>query len=82
MDAMAPSLSDALKGSCPECGAALEMYFDVQQFVLRELRDQATFLYEDVHLVASQYHWPESSILDLPSRRRAQYAEIIAGTRS
>jgi hypothetical protein len=58
------------------------MYFDVQQFVLRELRDQATFLYEDVHLVASQYHWPESGILDLPSRRRVQYAEMIAEAKS
>src|SRR2546421_447823 len=52
MEMLAPSLSHDLQGQCPECGITITMYFDVRQFVLSELRNQATFIYEDVHLLA------------------------------
>ncbi|HWB83996.1 MAG TPA: hypothetical protein VG675_07640 [Bryobacteraceae bacterium] len=74
---MAPSLSDSVAASCPECGHKIEMYFDVFQFVIAELRSQARFLFADVHTLASQYHWSEAAILDMPSARRVQYAEMI-----
>jgi hypothetical protein len=79
MAAMAPVLSDAVQGRCPECGIAFDMYFDVQSFVLAELRGQAAFLYEDMHLLAGRYHWSEEEILQIPSRRRAHYAAMISG---
>jgi hypothetical protein len=72
--AMAPSLSDSVRGSCPECGHTLEMYFDVFRFVIAELRGQAMYLFADVHVLASQYHWTEAAILDMPVNRRMQYA--------
>jgi hypothetical protein len=78
MAAMAPVLSDAVQGRCPKCGGSFDMYFDVQSFVLSELRGQASFLYEDMHLVASRYHWAEHEILEMPVRRRAHYAARIA----
>jgi hypothetical protein len=78
MAAMAPVLSDAVQGRCPKCGGSFDMYFDVQSFVLSELRGQASFLYEDMHLVASRYHWAEREILEMPVRRRAHYAARIA----
>ena len=80
--AMAPSLSNSVRGSCPECGRGLEMYFDVFHFVIAELRSQAMYLFADVHLLASQYHWTESAILDMPAIRRTQYAEMIGGARA
>jgi hypothetical protein len=77
MESLAPSLSHEIQGSCPECGKKLTVFFDVTQFVLRGLKDQASYVYEDVHLLALNYHWPEAKILDLPRNRRMQYAEML-----
>jgi hypothetical protein len=79
MAAIAPLLSDTVQGRCPECGVTFDMYFDVQSFVLNELRGQAAFLYEDMNLLAGRYHWSEQEILEIPSRRRAHYAAMISG---
>jgi hypothetical protein len=56
------------------------LFFDVQAFCLTELRNQAAFLYEDVHLLAQCYHWTEADILALPRHRRAHYAEFARST--
>jgi hypothetical protein len=76
MEALAPALSHDLQGDCPDCGTRATIYFDVQQFTLSELRQHAAFIYEDVHLLATQYHWPEAEILALPRNRRARYVEL------
>jgi hypothetical protein len=77
MAALAPSLSQQIMGRCPECHTTLNLYFDVQDYVLRELRAQAAFVYEDVHLLALNYKWSEGSILALPRSRRLQYAATL-----
>lgn len=77
MEVIAPSLCNPLQGVCPECGAKVEVYFDPQQFSLQELRQQAIAIYEEVHLLATQYQWTEATILKLPRDRRRQYAERI-----
>ena len=76
MDAMAPSLSCDLQGTCPECGATVTVLFDARWFCLRELRDRAAFLYQDVDLLARRYHWSETEILSMPQVRRAAYADL------
>lgn len=82
MEAMAPSLSHDLQGQCFECGTTVNMYFDVQHYVLSELRHQAAFVYEDVHLLAMHYHWSQAEILSLPHSRRAHYRELLQQERS
>ncbi len=77
MEALAPSLTTNLHGVCSECGSAFEFRFDPQQFILRELRDQAAFVYEDVHLLAQHYQWSEVEIMSLPRTRRIRYVEMI-----
>lgn len=77
MEALAPRLSRMMSGVCPECHAAMHFYFDIRQFVLRELRDRAATIFEDVHLLALYYKWPEKDILALPRSRRLQYAEAL-----
>jgi len=79
MEAQAPSLSGSLQGRCPECRATLHVFFDVERFVLSELREQAAFVYHDTHLLALHYHWPEGQILEMPHNRRMQYAEMLRG---
>ena len=77
MDALAPSPATDLQGTCPECGHIFELRFDPQEFSLRELREQAAFIYEDVHLIAQHYRWSEAEIMLLPRNRRIRYAEMI-----
>jgi hypothetical protein len=77
MEAMAPRLSQAMVGGCPECKAGIRFYFDVQSFVLRELRNHAASVYQDVHLLALHYKWPERQILELPRSRRMHYVEML-----
>jgi hypothetical protein len=72
-----PLVSREISGDCPECGGPVRMYFDVQSFVLEELRQQAALVFDDVHLLASQYHWSEERILALPRARRRRYVERI-----
>jgi hypothetical protein len=76
MEALAPSLCSPLHGRCPECGATVEVSFDPLQYALKELRDQASFIYEEVYWIAQKYHWSEAEILALPAARRARYAEL------
>jgi hypothetical protein len=79
MESLAPSLSRVLSGTCPGCAAAMSFYFDLRQFVLRELSDRAARIYDDVHLLAFHYKWPEEKILALPRSRRLLYAEALRG---
>jgi hypothetical protein len=76
MAVLAPPLARTLQGACPECGAAVELVFDPQQFCLKELRDQAAFLLEDVAVLAERFHWSEADILALPRQRRMRYVEL------
>jgi hypothetical protein len=82
METLAPALSKTLQGTCPECKAEMNSYFEVRPFVLRELRDHASLVFEDVHLLAFYYKWPEADILGLPSNRRSLYAEALRNQRS
>ena len=81
MEAIAPSLCSELRGACPECGAIVTCTFDPLQYTLRELRDQAAFVYDDVCAIAGHTHWSEAEILALPTARRLRYAEWSARER-
>jgi hypothetical protein len=35
-------------------------------------------LYEEVHVIALHYHWPEAAILALPASRRRRYLGQLA----
>lgn len=76
MERLAPVLAGELAGACPDCARPIGARFEARRFCLRELRDRARFIYEDVDALAQRYHWPEAEILALPQGRRAQYAEL------
>jgi hypothetical protein len=82
MEALSPCLHGELDAVCAECGTAVRVAFDPQSYVLRELRAEAHFLFEEVHLIAGRYHWSERDILALPRRRRARYVELAHAERS
>ena len=76
MEAIAPTLYTQLEGQCPGCGAAVSTTFDPLLYTLRELRDRAMFVYEEVCAIAHHFHWSETEILTLPAVRRGRYAEL------
>lgn len=82
MEALAPSVGGTITAQCPECGSSTELRFDPVSYSLTELRDAAAGLYEEVHLLASAFRWPEDAILSLPRSRRARYAELIRRDRA
>jgi hypothetical protein len=82
MHALGPRLTRTMSGECPECKASVSFHFDVMQFVLREVRDHAASIFEDVHLLAVYYKWPEEDILALPRSRRLRYGNALREQRS
>lgn len=77
MYALAPSLNGPVTARCPACGGDVILHFDPLTYTLAELRDAVADLYEQVHMLASAFGWPERDILLLPRRRRARYAALI-----
>jgi hypothetical protein len=63
--------------SCGECGHAWRAPIDIARTLLADLDDWARRLLDDVHRLASAYHWSERDILGLPPRRRLFYLEAI-----
>ena len=82
MEALSPSLARELCGACAECGAELRVGFDPMRFVLNELRERATPIFDEVHLLASRYGWSEEAILSLSRQRRVRYVERVLAERA
>ena len=76
---LAPRLDEHLRGSCPACGARVDLFFDPIAYVLAELRSAAGGLYADVHELAFAYRWSEAAILALERRRRHHYVALVRG---
>jgi hypothetical protein len=82
MSAMAPNLAQGLTMVCPECRLPISVWFDPIDYTLRELRGPAARVHQEVHVLASTYHWPEAEILALPRQRRAAYVELAEQSRA
>lgn len=80
MEAMAPEVSRALAGTCPDCGEDVSAPLHIARLVVSEFVRDAESLHDDVDLIARSYHWLEAEILQLPRRRRRAYAERIRQT--
>lgn len=79
---IAPVLHTTVAGQCPDCGAEAQLEVDARGIALTELGFLAGSVLDEVHLIAAAYHWTEQAILDLPSTRRAAYAERVRITRA
>jgi hypothetical protein len=65
---------------CPACGASTRLPFDLEAQLLTQLHARQRRTLEDVHRLASVYHWSEETILQLPNwRRRFYLAQMNAG---
>ena len=77
MQELDPLVSYCLRVKCPACGAELDYEVDLEDMALRRLRDAQARLIEEVHCIASKYHWSEEQILSIPAWRRSRYITMI-----
>lgn len=70
-----------LQLTCTACATAFTAPFDIAAFVLAEVRDHSRMLLDDVHTLASAYHWSEPDVLRLSLQRRMAYLSRIDADR-
>lgn len=73
LDEMAPAVCDRLVSNCPECQQQQIVPLDHSGSI--EVDEYA--FYDEIHTLASAYHWSESDILDLPLATRQRYLDLI-----
>ena len=76
-----PLIDLEIESSCPACGTHLARVIDLERIALTRLRNARRMLLEQVHALASMYHWSEATIGALPPWRRAEYASLAPGRR-
>ncbi len=78
MEAVAPGVDLEMEIHCPECNHTFSQDFDFAPFFLEEIKLRRDQLYREVHVLAVNYHWPESEILALTRSKRRLYLDLIA----
>jgi hypothetical protein len=75
-DEVSPAVCNRLLVACPECGR--EQHAELDHYLLADIHEHS--FYDEVHTLASHYHWSEAEILDLPQARRRLYLDMITRT--
>jgi len=75
LEFIAPLAAGPIAGSCPRCGSEIDLLFDPYAFVLNEIGDRARFLFAELDLLASRYHWRQDEVLTLTAERRRAYVD-------
>ncbi len=78
LEADDPLADPFLNTACPACGMAVAVPFVLEKFLLAEMERRAVLLVDEIHLIASAYHWREADILALPEGRRRRYLALLA----
>lgn len=63
--------------TCEACGNSFSIVFDAGNFLFQELKAKAEFLYREIHLLAFHYHWSPTEILNLSTRERRKFLELL-----
>ena len=74
LDEVSPAVCDRLVVTCPECQQ--EQYARLDHYAHIGLDEY--FFYDEIHNLASHYHWSEADILDLPQAKRRRYLDLIS----
>ncbi|MES9852176.1 MAG: hypothetical protein ABW170_10125 [Candidatus Thiodiazotropha sp. L084R] len=62
---------------CPECGATNHLPVDLEHECLNSLAAEQPRLFDEIHQLASAYHWSEAEILAIPVERRRHYLRRV-----
>jgi hypothetical protein len=71
-----PLIELEVETTCPHCSTPLARQVDLERIALTRLRNARRVLLDQVHAIASTYHWTEATIAELPAWRRAEYAAL------
>jgi hypothetical protein len=74
LEKVAPEVALAVQAVCPACGAGHAVEVDPYVALAAAPADA---LFQEIHTLASAYHWSEAGILSLPAHRRRRYLELI-----
>ena len=77
LEEVSPVLSTRLLVNCPECRTEQVVSFN-PYFLAGTNRNN---FFQEIHALASAYHWSEREILALPKERRALYLRLIERSR-
>ena len=84
LDALGDALAEAdpltwlcIDTNCPFCEQSLQVDIDLELLLIEGLRSQQRRLIEQVHLLALNYHWSETEIVELPAWRRERYLSRV-----
>jgi hypothetical protein len=78
MRKVAPKVEQTMTAVCVGCGRTFVAPFDVQRFLLGELRTDSQLLYQEVHYLAFHYHWSEREIMELTRDKRRTYIDVLS----
>jgi hypothetical protein len=73
-----PQAEIQLQSECPECGCEFKQSVDPGGYLVHELAARQRLKYQEVHQLARAYHWSESEILRMGSRKRQIYLDLLA----
>jgi hypothetical protein len=76
------SLDRDIEFTCAECQRSFVNTLDMQSFFWQELQYGSWNLWEEVHQLASLYHWSEAEILSLTRWKRKLYLNLIKRQRA
>ncbi len=77
LEKLDPQADIILKFRCPSCKVSIQVPFNVEGFVFKEILMRQKQVEKEIHWLAFNYHWSEDSILSLPVARRKRYVELI-----
>jgi len=81
LDSADPLVDLSFRVECDACGEFHEYHLDLFETALGMLRIAQRRLVILVHKLASNYHWSEKEIFEVPHWRREEYLELIGAKR-
>ena len=81
LDQNDPFTNFKLKTQCPFCENKFLARFNLEEFLLKSVRQKWYQLLDEVHHLAMSYHWKESDIFKMPAQRRGYYLDRIEEAR-
>jgi hypothetical protein len=73
-----PRIDTTVDLTCLECGGSLQFTLDPVTLVIERLQGDRSQLLEEIHVLASRYHWSLAEILSLSPRTRQEFLALIS----